>query len=64
MREHLKLAAQVLTETIDETLSIYEADKNLEAFQQSAGTAISVYSEALRAVQNKVRASPQIRKRN
>jgi DNA-binding transcriptional ArsR family regulator len=64
VREYLRSAAQALNKTVNEALSIYEVDKNPEAFQQSAGTAIALYNEALQAVKNRVYASTQIRKRS
>lgn len=54
MQAYLESITQALSRSVNGALSIYASDGNVEAFRQSAGTALALYNEALQAVKNKI----------
>lgn len=54
MQAYLESITQALSRSVKEALNNYANDRNVKAFQQSAGTALTIYTEAVQAVQGEI----------
>jgi ABC-type enterochelin transport system substrate-binding protein len=54
MQAYLESITQALSRSVKEALNIYANDRNVKAFQQSAGTALTIYTDAVQAVQGEI----------